>query len=608
MRVQRRIPASLPVGLVLALVAFAARAELIRETRGLPEFRTLAAAMDASVTWEAARQLRGQVIVSPSLELSAQSAPLHVRWLALGQSLLGESIVAHRWLSAVLGALRFLLIGWLLVRISARPWAALVAGLLVATLPSLVFFDTAVLKTGLDLTLLTGLLGVTLAAEDVQRGRWLLALGAACGVMLALALLSQLATFLYAAGVVVFALLHRAWSHRQKLAFLVPVAAVLVPTLLAFQVWQRHASPSGVYLPRAGVDMRIGWHDGATGYYDRVPGIPGFPIGHALGARLLAEAEAGRRLTPYEAHAHHAAVAGRFVLEHPRAAAAIAAQKIGFFFNNTELMAEDYLPHLAQQAAILRVIPVGYGWLVVLGAIGVVATARRPERQRLGLLAGVGVAVLVACCLTIVTWRFRAPAIVPLAALAAEGLVTIGEVLRRRCRRDLAWLVPAAIGAVAAFSPPPSATHPKMMTYARENAGTIARVEEAQARLSALETRPAQTRDERLARARLLDGAGRYSEAFAELRTVARMEPPDGWALSELLRYLLWTGDYEEAARFLDGLRARHPRIYSTLTTEQRPHLRYVLEHFVLPATADAARVQMSGEGPEQAVGAPESQ
>ncbi len=566
--------------LLVFLVALALRVAFVLESHAYVDHRVLTPGLDAQVTWEAARFLRGEVAGDGAFEVRMLSAPLHPLFVTLNQSLLGESILAHRLLGAFLSSLRFVLLALVLARVVRARWIALSGSLLAAALPSVIVFDTLILKPGLDLTIMTVLLWAVLRTEERTTRGSLVRGGLLVGVMLALAFSCQLNTFLYIVPVLAFVALHPGWTRAQRLAFAAPAAGLFLLAFGGLQLAQRTILRPA-FEPRTGFELRIAYHPGAGISYVRTLGVPGMPYGQAFVARLAAEAEAERALTPAEASSHHTAHAWSFIRQHPSTVARLVAQRVLAFFHHREFRGEVDIPWETSRSAVLSLLPLGFGVLTVLAPFGALALARRREWARLALLAGLVGSMLAATCITYVTNRLRLPAVLPLTILAGVGLCQFtgflqGLVARRGVEfpRDAARLGGAVAAgcalAMVAFWPGPASEREGMMRKAEAAAEASGRAAAQAEEVAQLERTGAGTLEARIQRARLLVLLQRHTEAHATLATLVREGVEEPWVHETYLEYLLWLGEHAGATAHLARLRGEAPAVYEQLVASYR--------------------------------------
>ena len=465
------------------------------------------------------------------------------------------------------------------LHLTGRLWAAAGGALLLALLPSLIYFDGSLFKVGTDLTLLALLIFATVMLRGSARSSWWG--GLAVGGLLALCFLSQLITLGYAAAVCAYAAL-APWPRASRWRFVGGVVGVVAVVCIGFLLRSRFAGEETPhFLPRAGVDLRIAFHEKATGYYTELPGVSPWPTGHAFEARMLAaNLETGRRMTWSDADAHHTRAALRFVREHPGRALALVWTKASYFVNDFEIKGEDYLAYVRRYSRVLRWSPVSFGWLFVLGMLGALALLRQRRFELVALFGGLLLCVLAANVLGFVISRFRLPAVIPLALLAAPGLVSLSELVRdgtgpRSVRATALTIGVALLAGWMAFRPALAHAHLSFLRRAEVNRQLSIAAEHAAARL-----RTGGALDER-ARVGLLEQVGRRTEAFCALQRLAGKDVADQSVNRAYLRYLLWLSRYDEAARHLDRVcRETGPGAYAAAVAG-RDNVARILAQFV---------------------------
>jgi hypothetical protein len=279
--------------LAVVAVAFALRALFIQET--LRE--TPVPGFDVDLHWQAARMLRAGAPVQ--LEWMMVSAPVHPLLIAAQQILFGESMLRLRLVSAASGALTWgLLHRAVLARTGSRA-VSLITGLLAATVPALIYFDGTLFKTSFELTFLVAVVWLAGAAwRGLAPPRDWLA-GCAAGTLLAALSLSQRNALALSVLVLVALLCAGPLPWRRRALLAGSATLVLSAALFFFSIRSSLTGPfKSACLPLGGIHLRVGLQPGATGYYTPVPGVPAWPYGHAFEARMLAEMEEGRALTP----------------------------------------------------------------------------------------------------------------------------------------------------------------------------------------------------------------------------------------------------------------------------------------------------------------------
>ena len=162
--------------------------------------------------------------------------------------------------------------------------------------------------------------------------------------------------------------------------------------------------------------------------------------------------------------------------------------KATYFVNDFEIKGEDYLPYVR---ALLARAPVVTGVLrLALRAwhAGAHALLLQRRLELVALLGGLLLCVLAANVFGFVMSRFRLPAVIPLALLAAPGLVSLAELGRdgtqpRRLRAAALTIAVAVLAGWLAFRPALAHTDRGFLRRAEENRQLSITAEQAAARL-----------------------------------------------------------------------------------------------------------------------------
>ena len=562
--------------------ALALRLTFIAETFDLPAFRTPAPGLDEHVHFEAAKALNaGADTDAPWFELMLPSAPLLVHWLALWQGVLGdESVLPHRVVNAFLGSgnavLVYLLLGALLPvrRDSSTPrWIALLAALVWAGLPSLIFFDTALHKPVLALFLLLLLL---LLLTRRSRPRPVLALvfeGAASGLLLGLLFLLQLNSFLFVFAVIPFLFFDSATVGWKKASGVLALGLVLAALILPFLLRDRFGdAPYPWYLPQKGIHFRVGHQLGATGGYRSYRDISDQPYGHVFQSRLYAELDRDERQSFAQADQLLTREAILYAQRHPQRALSIWGEKFLRFFNDFEQKGVTSLYQLRVHSRVLRADPLGMGLLVMFAGAGVIALLVQRRYRLLYLLLALLSSVLLSNLLTFTTWRYRLLAVAPLVVLGGLGarfVLDVALAVWRERRVQSRPLVAALVLSLVlcgwlAYRPEYHWIEIKQVGVARRNEALSVRAEEVSAKLAALAGRQAAVH---LRRGDLLFNLHRFTRAYALYTQVGACDPRRS-AESSCARYvrlLIWLGHYERTAVLLRELRGKAPVVYDAV-------------------------------------------
>jgi Flp pilus assembly protein TadD len=451
-------------------------------------------------------------------------SPLYVYVLAAVLALSDGSLLAARALQAIGGV-----VAVALVMRTARGWfgdvAALVAGLLVAAAGVITFHEIVLLQSALD-PLLMAFAGWTLmrALRSGAPAWW-----AAAGLAVALLTLNRPNAAIVAAGMAV-ALLARALRSRSRgalaagAAFALAVAGGLAPAAL------RNLSVTGrltLVSSHGGLNFYIGNRAGADGTYEAPPGITPSVAGQAHDARAVAEAAAGRRLADPEVSAHFTGLALDWIREQPADAGALFLRKLWLVAHRTELpLNYSYAYYVADEATILRWLPIGAWCLVPIGVAGLLARPRAAPRGAYLAWGGHAVLYMLSVAAFFVSGRYRLPLLLPLAVTSAGALTRLVEGLAVRDRRVLAIPATAVAMAVLAHWPLPldDGRLEERVAMAATLAG-LGRVDEARARAAAIAREHPEPGTVHYRVAVALQARGEPGPAEEELREVLRLDP-----------------------------------------------------------------------------------
>ncbi len=555
--------------LIIFFFAATLRVVFIAQTAHLPDFRTPTPGLDMCVQWEAARHIRAGT-PDPCLELMLPSAPFHPYFIAFCQTILGENLMVHRVVRALLGSLSVALIFLICLHITRRKAVAALAALLVCTLPSWIYFDTMLIKASIELLMLCiGLYVVLKVPKDVSSRRaWLT--GIFLGVLFSLLRFSQGATFLYVAASAAYILAGKQTALRRRLTVVAPMVLILFASQTAFKYrTPLFGASSNRFLPVSGVHMRIGFQDHAIGTYHVLQRFPALPLGHTFFSRMCAEAMAGRQLTPAEANQSYIDEATTFIKQNPVEAVRIIGRKLALFTNNLEPAGNHYLQDIQARVPVLNLPTVGYGGLFILGAVGIAALWFRRRVRLLVLLAGLIVAVLVPNLLGFVTWRYRLHATVPFAILASVAFADCMDFLQNNRYRRNTWravlnrkaaivLGLIAIASFCAYRPVLKNAAPLMRVTSAKNLQQSEKRERMEAEIVELEQLRPLSSIQQARLSNLLHNVGRYTDSFREVEDIVQREPGAVFAARQYVVYLLWQGDYDTIARFMERLASEH--------------------------------------------------
>lgn len=368
-------------------------------------------------------------------------AQMYPYFLAAVYWIAGFDTFVVRLMQACLGAASCVLLA-MAGRHFFDPRAGLIAGGLLALYPPAIFFDGLIQKSSPDLFLMSILLvGIGACLETPRRG-WIVALGVVVGM---LAWNRENARVLYPVIAGWLLLQHRNQSLSRRvqlvLLFTLGTAAILGPVAL------RNLRTSGELLlttSQFGPNFYIGNHAGASGGYE--PLVPG--RGNALYERedavRIAEAAAGRALTPSEVSGYWRDRALSDIRQDPAGWLRLLAKKTWLTFSAGEPLDTESFEAYTSFSRVLRWLEWwNFGAVMALAIFGAWMTRRRWRQY--AVLYTIFAVMAVSVIAFFVFARYRYP-LVPVAMLfAAVGVVSL---LRVRATPTPEWL-PAAAAAVA---------------------------------------------------------------------------------------------------------------------------------------------------------------
>lgn len=456
-------------------------------------------------------------------------APLYPYFVAFVQTVFGDGLWPLRLAQALCGSAACGLLVLAGERFFDRR-TGLVAGLLLAFYPPLIFTEGLIQKEALAALFTAGaLLALARAlAEPLCPGRWFV-----LGALLGLFALLRENTLL----VVPVLGLWLAWSRRHReprlalrsaLGLALGALACLAPVAL------RNLAAGGEFLlttAQSGPNFFIGNHAGASGTYQPLRAGRSLPRFEREDARLLAEQAAGRRLSAREISVHFWRQGLAFARAEPGAWLRLLALKCWMVCHRAEQADTDDYRLYTERLPLLGLLDrlLNFAVLLALAAAGVVLTW-----ERRGALAPLYLALFVllaSVALFFVFGRYRLPAVPLLALFAGAAPWALKDHLERgHRRRALAGLLTAALAAVASSWPPPASwSAGRGMAYVNLGVayGEQGRLEEAMAEYRrALELTPDLV-EAHLNLGNVLLVAGRLAEARPHLERAFALQPED---------------------------------------------------------------------------------
>jgi tetratricopeptide (TPR) repeat protein/4-amino-4-deoxy-L-arabinose transferase-like glycosyltransferase len=325
----------------------------------------------------AKRVVAGDLGLGPGLYYVS---PLYIYFLAAILAVT-DSFTAARVIQIGLGTAA---VGFIFL--TAREWfgerAAWVAAILAAFTGLFTFYEVLILQASIDVFLTSAaLLCLTLALRRSARGpRWFLL----CGLIFGIQSLNRPNMLLAAAGLAAVLVVMRRFRPAAVLVagLLVGMAPVAIRNIVVSREWSLVSS-------HGGLNFYMGNNETATGFYHAVPGVTPNIAGQERDARRVAERALGRTLTEAETSDYFFDLAWTWISQHPGAAIALFARKLGWVFNAQHIALPYSYPFYAHDAkTMLRFYAVGPWLLIPLGLVGLVfaapfnASATRPVQEK----------------------------------------------------------------------------------------------------------------------------------------------------------------------------------------------------------------------------------
>ncbi len=576
----RQSPSSVQLlrwGLAVYCIALVLRLLFIHQSHQEADFYQPTPGLDTSMHWEGAKHIRAGT-PDPCFELMPPSAPFHPYFIAFCQTFLGENLLAHRIFRAIICSFSSMLICMITGRLAGRVWPGVAAGLTAATLNSWIYFDTMLIKAGIEILLLCLVLFLAIfLPANARRAGIYIGLGVAMGVLLSLMRFSQGNTTLFFIVIALFIALRTdipGWQRKTML--ILPMVLLAVGSQLAFKYRaELFGIPTTRFLPVSGVHVRIGFQHGAIGSYHVLKRFPALPLGHTYFARMAAEARAGRPLTPAEANQTYLDEAKTFIRENPGETVQILFRKLGLFVNHFEPAGNHYLAEVAERVPVLRLPHTGYGLLYVLSFWGAWSLLRQQRKAWLFLCVGLILSVLIVNLISFVTARYRIHATVPfliLSGLALPYLLEQWQQLRRHVlstqRKVLKvglFLLVTGVLAWSAYRTVLPNAREAMYQTARKNLALSRDSARFTAEAEAMAQIPERNAEQQFQLASLYHKLGRYTDCYKTLRVVAIQTPDFIPITRQYLVFLMWYGDYDYVVEYMNAVMNERPRTFQRL-------------------------------------------
>ena len=402
-------------------------------------------------------------------------APLYPYFLGVIYAIVGRDLLVVRIVQAVLGSASCVLLGMAGARLFSRR-VGLIAGLALALWAPAIFFDGLLQKSVLDmffvclaLYLIARLVGIREPGSGNRTTS--AALGAAMG---ALALTRENA-LIFVLVIAIWSIVERSSNVRRTLVErTIPFAAGLAIVLLPVVV-RNYSIDGGFYVTTSqfGSNFYIGNNPQADGTYASIRFGRGAPEFERIDAKEVAEASAGRSLSPSEVSRYWTGRALEYITSEPAAWLKLTGRKLLLLVNRDEMVDTESLESYAEWSWPLRLLGwIGhFGVLVPLAVLGVIVTWPRrlrdaeshlaSSRQALWVILALMIGYAASVVMFFVFARYRYPLVPFLWLFAAAGLVHFRRALQ-------SWMIIAVV-AVAAVVANITLLSPVLMRAITEN-------------------------------------------------------------------------------------------------------------------------------------------
>lgn len=425
---------TLVIALILYFASFGVRLIYLSEIRSMPTFES--PVMDERYHLEMARQINSPEGLPKEPFFRA---PLYPYFLAMIYRITGGSLFWCRFIQIALASLLPVLIMLLGLRLFTRT-IAYISGALAVFYPTLIYYDTSLLITFLEVLLFT------LAIYQLYRcqKKPLPANFALAGVLIGLAGLARPNVLLVIPALIIWIWLILSKQLGWKAAFVRYSILIAVAGTTIAPVTVRNYVVSGEFVPIAwqgGFNFYIGNNLHASGWSATVPGIDVTWEGGYRQMISVAEYGMGRSLKRSEVSDYWYRAAIHEILRDPWHFLKLMIMKLRFFINGYEIpnnqhiyMARPFAPVLA---FLLHDRPLffPYGILAPLACVGLLISLVEWRKYLLiDLFLG---AYVISFLLFFVCARFRQPLIPILILFAVYAVVRFSQFIKKKQLIDI---------------------------------------------------------------------------------------------------------------------------------------------------------------------------
>ena len=441
----------LPLVLVLGLVVRLAHLAFLR---GSPFFAQLVLDARFYDAW-AQRLAAGRWIGDAAFWVD----PLYAYFLGFFYEMAGYGLLLPRVTNALMGTATALVVAQVAGRVWSSRAAAVLAALAVALFIPAIHYEGQPEKTALSIVLIALALALFLRTGTNRDLRAVLSAGLVTG----LAVLARGNALIFVpAGAMALGL---GWERDdQDVGELLPrpqrlrragvyLAASL--SIIGFATAHNYAASREFVLTTTnlGINLYIGNHDGNEyGYYSEPPFLQPDTRTEQSNFREEAERRTGHSMHDAELSRYWRDQAWEAVTADPGLAIRRTLHKLQLALNDHDVPDSEDIALVAEWSPILRSPVLRMGGLLPLALLGVVAGWRRRQVRVVAAVAGLYLATLLPF---FIMGRLRVQLVVPMAVLAAGGVLWLVQVGRARDRVALTWSAALLLlGGLVAFYQP----------------------------------------------------------------------------------------------------------------------------------------------------------
>lgn len=350
--------------------------------------------------------------------------PLYPYFLGLIYSIFGHNLFAVLILQSIIGAVSTLLVFLIGSRL-VNKHVGLIAALLWAFHPTIIFYEGLIMKEGLAVFLILFMVyELTIANESQQYKHWCFA-----GIALGLSALVRGNILLIIPFMIIWLFFEEKENFlRFSLAFVIGLLIVIMPVAI------RNKLVGGGFVlttSQAGANFYWGNNENSTGTLLTSPMfVRSKPPYEKEDFASEAVRLTGKVMSDSEISRFWLRKGIEFILQHPRQYLKLQYQKLQLLLNNTELSDNYQYYYYNRFSALPKYSPVSYGLICSFGLLGMVLSIR--NWKRLFSLYIFVTAYSLALMLFLISTRYRLPMVPILTIFAAVAVYWIWEKLSKK--------------------------------------------------------------------------------------------------------------------------------------------------------------------------------